>query len=106
MLNLGNNLQFSPNGGCGVPAITAGDPLLGPLVPAVGPNLQVWTMRLDNALSPALNTGDQATCEAGPMLRFGATGIPLVRPLNGQSCDIGAFESNSTPDVIFRYGFQ
>lgn len=36
VLNLGNNIQFSPNSGCGTPAMYAGDPVLCPLVPAVG----------------------------------------------------------------------
>lgn len=104
--NLGNNLQFAPNAGCGQPAMTVGDPLLGPLVPATGPNLQVWTLRLDEDGSPALETGDNATCEAGPILRFDATGTPLLRPWGGSRCDIGAFESNKQPGFIFASGFE
>jgi CSLREA domain-containing protein len=104
--NLGNNLQYSPNTGCGTPAFAAGDPILTAFAPSAGPNVQVWTMRLDSDYSIALNAGDNATCNAGPMLKFDATGIPTIRPTNGPFCDIGAFESAKKPDIIFRHDFQ
>jgi hypothetical protein len=88
-----------------LPAIAVGDPLLSGLAPSVGPNVQVWTMRIDQDFSPALNAGDNATCNGAPVLKFDATGIPFIRPSNGQNCDIGAFESMSDSDLIFRDGF-
>lgn len=104
--NSGNNLQWSPNAGCGVPAMAAGDPQLSGLTPALGPNVGVWVMPFAQAFNPALNAGDKATCEAGPMLRFDATGLPLVRPLNGPNCDIGAYESSLNSDRLFANGFE
>lgn len=63
-------------------------------------------MPISQQFSPTLNTGDENTCEAGPMLRFDATGLPLVRPLTGQYCDIGACESSLAGDRIFYDGFE
>lgn len=48
----------------------------------------------------------KSTCDASPVLTFNATGIPRVRPLNGQNCDIGEFESSSDLDIVIRDGFQ
>lgn len=101
----GHSLQFAPNTGCGSPAIVAGDPKLGPLTPSPGPNVNVWTMNPLN-YSWALATGDNATCNAGPILTFDATGVPGIRPLNGANCDMGASESSAIPDLIFRDGIQ
>jgi len=48
--------------------------------------------------SPALNGGDNATCDAGPILKFDGTGRIGVRPAGSPNCDIGAYESsNSLP---------
>lgn len=92
--NAGNNLQFSPNTGCG--GMTAGDPQLNAPSISPGPNLLVLTMSIDGDHSPAQGGGDQPTCAAGPILNFDATGRIAIRPLGDPACDIGAYESSTT----------
>jgi predicted outer membrane repeat protein len=88
----GNNLQYAPTSGCG--GITVGDPNLGG--PTLSPpNLFVLGMPINGDHSPAQGTGDQATCDAAPILKFDASGAPL-RPQGDSSCDIGALESSTT----------
>ena len=69
---------------CGTPAFTA-DPVLGPLSNNGG---KTQTMALLTG-SPAIDTGDNATCAAAPVNNLDQRGIP--RP-QGDNCDIGAFE--------------
>jgi CSLREA domain-containing protein len=68
------------DGSCG-PTVS-GDPLLESLADNGGPT---WTMALGCG-SPAINTGDDATCEA--------TDQRGVSRLQGTHCDIGAYESD------------
>ena len=92
--DLGNNLQYAPNDSCGT--ITNGDPNLGAPVPLQGLLLFSLTMPIAGDHSPAQGTGDENTCDAGPILKFDGTGTPAIRPTGDPSCDIGAFESSTT----------
>lgn len=103
--NSGANLQFGSGNACGIPAMPFGDPQLGAVRAADGPNDKVWVMGLDSDFSPALNAGSQAACLNGPVLRFDASGTAR-RPLAGTRCDLGAHESDSVPDAIFRSGLE
>jgi predicted outer membrane repeat protein len=77
----GGNLSY-PDTTC--PGINA-DPLLGLLQDNGGPT---WTMALAPG-SPAIDVGDDATCEADPVNNRDQRGV--TRP-QGVHCDIGAFE--------------
>ncbi len=87
MTNGGNNIQFpatkgyDPNDIDCAPGIFTADPKLGPLSNNGGPTqtMQIWPG------SPAINTGNNATCPATDQ-----RGVP--RPQGG-ICDIGAFEA-------------
>jgi CSLREA domain-containing protein len=90
----GNNLQYMPDTGCGT--IAVGDPNLAAASVSPGPNFLVLSMAIQSDHSPAQGTGDEATCEAAPLLRFDITGNPAWRPQGDAACDIGAFESTTT----------
>lgn len=90
----GNNLQYSPDTGCG--AITVGNPNLAAASVSPGPNFLVLSMAIQGDHSPAQGTGDQATCDAAPVLKFDALGIPAYRPQGDANCDIGAYESTTS----------
>lgn len=105
VINLGRNLQYGTGNGCGIPAMRFGNPLLSAPAASEGPNDKVWVMALDADFSSALSDGDNAACQAGPVLRFDATGS-VRRPLNGPHCDLGAFESDAAPEALFRSGFE
>ena len=75
---------------------TTADPLLGTLANNGGPT-QTY---LPAAGSPAIDSGDDATCAAQPIDNLDQRGV--VRPI-GTHCDIGAVESN---DQIFANGFE
>ena len=100
----GNNVQ-NPGTGC-AGTITVGDPLLGSATIFAGPNILVFTME-PAATSPALNSGDNATCDAGPILKFDGTGRIAVRPAGSPNCDIGAYEStNPLPVELQKFTIQ
>jgi len=90
----GNNLQYTPDTGCGT--LTVGNPNLASASVSPGPNFLVLSMAIQGDHSPAQGTGDEATCEAAPILKFDTTGIPVWRPQGDAACDIGAFESSTT----------
>ncbi|KXK11832.1 MAG: polymorphic outer membrane protein [Chloroflexi bacterium OLB14] len=71
------------NSGCGTPALTS-DPLLGSLANNGG---STQTMAL-SATSPAINAGDNGTCEATDQRG-------IARPQH-TTCDIGAYEYSDT----------
>ena len=73
---------------CGTPALT-GDPMLGALADNGGPT-QTFAMQPG---SPAIDTGDKATCNASPVSNLDQRGFSR----NGTSCDIGSYER------VFRY---
>jgi hypothetical protein len=83
--NLVEKNGTSPNG-CGTPALTS-DPMLGSLAENGGPT---QTMAL-LAGSPAINAGNDITCEA-----VDQRGV--IRP-QGSHCDIGAYEANGSINV-------
>lgn len=86
IVSAGHNLDAGTScgfGGAGDKPST--DPLLGPL-PAVARTPNSFPLL---AGSPAVNTGDNATCAAHDI--FGR-----ARP-HGLACDIGAYETNSAP---------
>lgn len=94
----GNNLQYpakNPNDGndknC-VASPTIAQPQLGPLANNGGPT---QTMALLPG-SPAINTGNNATCAASPVNNKDQRGVP--RP-SGANCDIGAFEVAPRPTI-------
>ncbi len=85
----GNNLQF-PKSNCGM-TIPTKDPLLQALANNGGPTL---TMALQIG-SPAIDTGKNAVCAAGPVYNLDQRGYS--RPNDGNldniaTCDIGAYE--------------
>jgi hypothetical protein len=69
------------------PAALSGDPLLGSLANNGGPTQTLALL----AGSPALDTGDDATCES-------ADQRGTVRP-QGTNCDLGAFEAGPSADL-------
>lgn len=71
-------------------ASLTGDPKLAPLTDNGG---NTWTMAL-RADSPALNSGDNATCAAAPIYNLDQRGF--ARP-QGAQCDIGAYEKDLGP---------
>ena len=87
MTNGGNNIQFpavkgyDPNDIDCAPGIFTAEPKLGPLSNNGGPTqtMQIWPG------SPAINTGNNATCPATDQRG-------VLRPQSG-ICDIGAFEA-------------
>ncbi|MFO1507145.1 MAG: choice-of-anchor Q domain-containing protein, partial [Lysobacterales bacterium] len=72
------------------------DPLLLPLADNGGPT---WTMALAPG-SPAINAGNNAA-----NLQYDQRGAGFAR-VYGPAADIGAYELQSTPDVIFVSGFD
>lgn len=105
--DLGHNLQFNPNSGCGA-AITAGDPVLA-VAPALGgpPNTFVKVLIITASSSLALGTGDPAGCSAQPIVNTDATGAVAKRPLGDPNCDIGAFESGTVyPVELLRFAAE
>ena len=102
----GNNMQFSPNTGCGA-SIASADPQLGSTgVHAAGngfPALNLFVLTMVPATtSPLLNAGNNALCNAGPVLKFDATNIPTIRPLGDANCDIGAYEQSAATPVMLQ----
>lgn len=97
--NLGNNLQFNPNLGCGDTPFDTGDPDLQAPIVNPGANLFVLTMEL-NDTSAALNAGDNATCSGLPIFNLDARGLPTTRPAGQPNCDIGAYESDFDPAML------
>lgn len=92
--------SFNPSGGglSGTENIFGQDPELGPLTNNGGPT----QTRALLAGSPAIDKGDNSTCETTDQ-----RGVP--RPYDGDqsgtaTCDMGAFEF--VPDVIFANGFE
>lgn len=85
-----NNL-IENNSGCGTPISTA-DPKLGPLGNNGG-DTQTHALPPD---SPALDAGDNATCTTADQRGIG-------RP-QGDTCDIGAYESTYSPLAIVADG--
>ena len=100
ILDLGGNLQFSPNTGCG--AMLAGDPKLVPPAVLSGPNAFVFVMDMDPAGSPASGAGDSALCASAPVLATDATGRASIRPSGRPVCDIGAYESAELTPVTLQ----
>jgi predicted outer membrane repeat protein len=98
--DIGGNLQFAPNAGCG--SMLASDPNL--LAPAVlsGPNAFVFVMDLAAAGSPASGAGDSTICAAAPVLATDATGRASIRPSGRPVCDIGAYESAELTPVTLQ----
>jgi peptide/nickel transport system substrate-binding protein len=85
---IGTNINnLVENGSCSVGGISfkTGDPLLAAPANNGGPT---WTMALQLG-SPAIDTGDDATCSAVPVNGLDQRGVN--RP-QGAHCDIGAFE--------------
>ena len=87
--NINNLIETNGASGhmCGTPASTA-DPLLGSLADNGG---STQTMLLLSG-SPAIGTGDNATCAASPVNNLDQRGV--TRP-QGANCDIGAVEAQN-----------
>ena len=98
--DLGGNLQFAPNAGCG--PMLAGDPKLVPPAVLSGPNTFVFVMDMDPAGSPASGAGDSAICAGAPVLATDATGRASIRPSGRPVCDIGAYESAELTPVTLQ----
>lgn len=86
-IDQGHNLQFGDTS-CGA-TIRVGDPKLGPLQHNGGPT---QTMAL-GAGSAAIGQGSVAVCQAAPVQDSDERGYPR----GDQVCDIGAYDSQSSP---------
>jgi hypothetical protein len=98
--DLGGNLQFAPNAGCG--SMLAADPKLTPPAVLPGPNTVVFSMDMDPAGSPASGAGDSTICAGAPVLATDATGRASIRPSGRPICDIGAYESAELTPVTLQ----